>query len=114
MAPKPQTFDHYAAEVRRALWRIKRLLLEPETSLETIMSALDDATSALAGAVTANTAATASLITALESSAPTQAQLDAIAAQTSAVEANTKAINDKLAPPAPPAEAAPAEGGQPA
>ena len=67
-----------------------------------------DTTAALATAVSANTAATNSLIAALGTSAPTAEQLAAIAAQTTAVEASTTAINAALNPPAAAAPEAPA------
>ena len=71
--------------------------------MEITLSALDDATTALASAVSANTDAVNKLIAAHAATEPTTEQLQAIAAQTAAVEASTAAIDTALAPPAAPA-----------
>lgn len=70
------------------------------------MSALDDRITALTDAVTADGAATKSLIEALAANEPTAAQLAALDAQTAAVAANTTAINTALNPPPAPPPAA--------
>lgn len=73
-----------------------------------IMAALDDATAALATAVSVNTTATNNLISALATAAPTADQIAAITAQTTAVAANTTAIDNALNPAAPETPAEPA------
>ena len=90
-------------------------LTRPNLSKElATMSSLDDALAANTAAVTDNTTQVNALIAKISdpNSEPTQAQLDALAANTTALTANNTAAANALNPPAaePVEPAAPAEG----
>lgn len=69
--------------------------------LELIMSALTDKLAALKGSIDENTAANQALIGALAATEPTADQLAELDADKAQLDANTKAAQDAVNPPAP-------------